>query len=147
VGGDGGGGVGEMVAVAQGGDGDHDSSLSVLLSLTVGALVLVTGATPPTAGVVFVGVATPTQICLLTSSPSPGATGSHHLLRFSMLRRWAPQLPSSPPHVGSSHLRERRESTPIFTHERVTLSFPHPHAAFTRHATVTNRRAKTASER
>jgi hypothetical protein len=63
-GGDGGGGTG--------GDGEHGSSPSVLLSLVAGALILVTGAAPPAVGVIFIGIATPVQVCLLTSPPSPG---------------------------------------------------------------------------
>jgi hypothetical protein len=58
---------------------------------------------------------------------------SPHLVPFS---RWLtgcrpvsppPPLDASLPHVGSSHLRERRESMPISAHGRATPSFPHPH--------------------
>jgi hypothetical protein len=76
-----------------GGDGDYSSSPSVILFLTVVALVLTAGAAPPAVGVVFIEC----RYSNAGTSPHllPISADSPHLLCLSVLRRQftAPLLP------------------------------------------------------
>jgi hypothetical protein len=119
--GDGGGDVGEVVAVAQGEMGTaarHRRCFSPSLPVPSSSsleLLLPSPVSSSSASLLR---------CRYVSSPGPV---DHHLLRLSCFGVGCHSSPPPPPHVSSSHLQERRESTPISTHIRMAPSFRHPH--------------------